>query len=565
MQEKFIIRLDQSIQELLLVMSTLTKSRRPSGFAVVVDQGSEIVGVVSDGDIRKFLINHARLPISIAEVVNQNYFYIENNLDASVLLDRAWKLVSKLNSESRYPIKFLPVLEDKKIVGLLNLEEMSITGDNRDDQIVILGLGYVGLTLAGFFLSRGLEVIGIEPDLSRINLLRDGKCYITEPGLDHMITQAIQEQFVVEENLSSVMGVSLAKSRTVYVVCVPTPVSSTGVGDIKYVEEAIKEISRFLHAGDLVILRSTMPMGTSTRLANLLGEISGFRTGIDFSFIFAPERTVEGNALREIAELPQIVSGFTSHCLEKGLDFFEKFGILTVPVTSLETAELIKISSNAYRDYTFAFANFLSIVAEENFLDVNETIRAANFGYPRNNIPTPSPGVGGPCLTKDPYLLRSVKAEIESPVDVARKLNVGMPKLLIDFVNRHVGNDNYKSFCVIGIAFKGIPETNDIRNSPGVDIVNLLLGSGQTVSVWDAVAKITDIPALANSQEPNVFIIANNHPKNREYFSKEVKKSSLSEIYLVDPWRLINKNELSQLRTIKKIHYFSLSHFERDS
>lgn len=564
MQDKFIVRLEQSVHELLSVMSTLTKSRRPSGFAVVLDQNDEIFGVVSDGDFRKFLINFSRMPESIKEVVNKDFFFIDNDPDASALLDKAWNLISKLNSESRYPIKFLPVLEGKRIVGLLDLEEVSITGDNRDDQIIVLGLGYVGLTLAGFFLSRGFEVIGVEPDGSKIKLLKTGKCYVTEPGLEHIISQKILGEFSVEENLASISDLSLTKNRKVYVVCVPTPVSSSGIGDTKYVKHALIEISKFLQAGDLVILRSTLPLGSSRQLANLLGAYSGLRPGIEFSFIFAPERTVEGNALKEIGELPQIVSGLTSHCLEKGLDFFEKFGILTVPVTSLETAELIKISSNAYRDYTFAFANFLSIVAQENSLDVNETIRAANFGYPRNNIPTPSPGVGGPCLTKDPYLLRSTKTHIQSPIKVARDLNVGMPQILIDFVNQHTNDVKHKCFCVVGVAFKGIPETNDTRNSPGIDIVNALIEAGEPVQVWDAVAEYKDLILLPNSQSPNICIIANNHPKNREYFSNLVKNSPLKEIYLVDPWRLISNNELSQLRSIKKIHYFSLSHFARD-
>jgi UDP-N-acetyl-D-mannosaminuronic acid dehydrogenase len=563
-QRKFIVGLEQSVQDLLLVMSTLTESRRPSGFAVVLDQNDEIFGVVSDGDIRKFLINNSRMPKSIKEIVNPNYIFIENNPDPSRLLDKAWKLVSQLNSESRYPIKFLPVLEGKRIVGLLDVEEMSIIGDNRDDCIVVLGLGYVGLTLAGFFLSRGHEVIGIEPDQSKLKQLKDGESYITEPGLDYIIKQKITDNFSVEENLLSALELAKTKSRKVYVVCVPTPVSSLGIGDTKFVESAITEISKFLQAGDLVILRSTLPMRSSRNLASLLGGLSGFRPGIDFSFVFAPERTVEGNALKEIGELPQIVAGLTSHCLEKGLDFFEKFGILTVPVSSLETAELIKISSNAFRDYTFAFANYLSIVSQENFLDVNEIIKSANFGYPRNSIPTPSPGVGGPCLTKDPYLLKTNRVDIESPVKVARNLNEGMPKYLMEFVHQEIRDEQYKSFCIIGIAFKGIPETNDIRNSPGIDILNLLLKLGESVEVWDAVAKYKELPASQNSQPPNIFIIANNHPKNLEYFSDVIMKSGLTEIYVVDPWRMITSNALSQLRSIKKIHYFSLSHFERD-
>jgi nucleotide sugar dehydrogenase len=564
MQEDFAVNVNQPVNELLTVMSRLTKSRRPSGFAVVVNDDKHVIGVVSDGDLRKFLILNSRMPDRIEEVVNTNFISIENQLDAENLLIQAKKIVGKLKTEARLPIKFLPVLDGREINTVLDLEEMSIFGDNSEDQIVILGLGYVGLTLAGFFLGMGHEVIGVDSDEAKVETLRQGKSYITEPGLEHIVSQSTGKKLKLGSGLRELVEFDSGSARKVFIVCVPTPVASSGEGDLRFVERAVSDIAEVLRAGDLVILRSTLPIGTSERLAQALEEESNLRAGIDFSVIFAPERTVEGNALREIRDLPQIVSGLTSNCLDKGLSFFEKFGILTVPANSLNMAELIKISSNAYRDYMFGFANYLALVAREHSLDVNAAIKAANFGYPRNNIPTPSPGVGGPCLTKDPYLLLASNLKTESPVKAARELNVKMPSYLIDFLARNIPDFSSKVVCVVGIAFKGVPETNDIRNSPGIDLLDLLQKDGVSSIAWDSVADVESLKIKNVSFSPEIFILANNHPMNREFFADKIKVSTHKAIYLVDPWRLVSEHELAELRGHRSVHYFSLSHLERD-
>jgi nucleotide sugar dehydrogenase len=564
MENNFTVNINDSVSELLTVMSNLTKSRRPSGFAVVVGDNQRVVGVVSDGDLRKFLIVNSRMPDQIEEVVNTNFVSIQNQPGAENLLNEAKRIVGKLRTEARLPIKFLPVLDGHEINTVLDLEEMSVFGDNGEDQIVIIGLGYVGLTLAGFFLGLGHEVIGVDSDEKKVNTLKKGKSYITEPGLEHIIGQSAGKKLKLKCEISELTELSSAGARNVFIVSVPTPVASTGKGDLRFVEQSVSDIAGVLRAGDLVILRSTLPIGTSERIAQVLEQKSNLRAGIDFSVIFAPERTVEGNALREIRDLPQIVSGLTSNCLEKGLSFFEKFGILTVPTNSLSMAELIKISSNAYRDYMFAFANYLALVAREHSLDVNAAIKAANFGYPRNNIPTPSPGVGGPCLTKDPYLLWAPNLEIESPVKVARELNVQMPSHLLEFLSQNISDFASKIVCVVGIAFKGVPETNDIRNSPGVELINLLQRDGISTTAWDSIADIQLLNIKEDTSSPEVFILANNHPNNREYFAEVIKVSVHKSIYLVDPWRLVNEHELAELRGHKSVHYFSLSHFEKD-
>lgn len=560
---QFIVCEDDSVSELLIAMSRLTKSGRPSGFALIVNEGSETVGVVTDGDLRKFLIRHNSMPTSIKQVLNRDFLYLEDQSNTEELLIKARDVVSHINSQSKLPIRFLPVLRNKEIVSLLDLEELSIGIESRPEQIVIVGLGYVGLTLAGFLLGNQVPVVGVDLDKSKIDQLLSGKCYISEPGLEHLIQKAIPGMLTVRRTISD-LPENVGGARRVFIVCVPTPVNRNGEADLSFVESAADEIATVLQPGDMVILRSTVPIGTCNEIGKQLEIKSGLRTGLDFSLIFAPERTVEGNALREIGELPQIVSGFTTSCLLNGLDFFEKLGILTVQTESLRMAELIKIASNAFRDYTFAFSNYLSQVAREHALDVNSAIKSANFGYPRNRIPVPSPGVGGPCLTKDPYLLHTKLVKVESPIRKARELNWEMPSLLLSHMKMKIPNFNSLSVSVIGMAFKGVPETNDTRNSPSVEILRLIRENGNQAIAWDAVANIQEMTLHSTDVSPSIFIIANNHPENLNYLRSEIQASKKDCFFVVDPWRLANARDLLELRSFHVIHYLSISHYEED-
>jgi UDP-N-acetyl-D-mannosaminuronic acid dehydrogenase len=560
---QFIVRADDSVSNLLIAMSLLTKSGRPSGFAVVVNDNSEVIGVVTDGDLRNFLIRHLKLPNCIEEVLNQEFYFIEDEPNTEELLQKAKRVVGRINSESKLPIRFLPVLKDREIVSLLDLEELSIGSESKPEQIIVVGLGYVGLTLTGFLLGNRVPVVGVDQDTSKLHNLKEGHCYVSEPGLEHIIRDSMNSTLTLTRSVRE-LPQNFGGARRVFVVCVPTPVARNGKADLSFVEGATTEIASVLLPGDMVILRSTVPIGTCSEVGKLLEITSGLRAGLDFSLIFAPERTVEGNALREISELPQIVSGLTTSCLVNGLDFFERLGVLVVQTESLEMAELIKIASNAYRDYTFAFSNYLSQVAREHSLDVNSAIKSANFGYPRNRIPVPSPGVGGPCLTKDPYLLHTELVRAESPVRKARELNWEMPALLLDHMKMKIPNFENFQVCIIGMAFKGVPETNDTRHSPSVELFKLIRENGNKLVAWDAVADVREYNLELGDISPSVYVIANNHPENLNFLKRAIQVSKKDFYFLVDPWRLANTQDLMELRSHNAIHYLSISHYEED-
>ena len=226
---------------------------------------------------------------------------------------------------------------------------------------------------------------------------------------------------------------------------------------------------------------------------------------------------------------------------------------------------MVKIMGNAYRDYVFGFSNFLISICQQYNLDLNLLIDASNRGYPRSTIPVPSPGVGGPCLTKDPYFFFEDALNFsKSPVIAARKINELIPKQSVKFIKSKINNLKDFNCLVIGIAFKGVPETNDYRNSPSVDFIEELKPEVKSVDYWDCVVKDVDAEINAGKYHQDkkytFYAILNNSPKNLEFFTQLELNDAEGEIIIYDPWRQINPNFINLPSTIKTLNYFSLSH-----
>jgi nucleotide sugar dehydrogenase len=257
-----------------------------------------------------------------------------------------------------------------------------------------------------------------------------------------------------------------------------------------------------------------------------------------------------------VTRLPQLVSGLTDECSKLVANFFSGWVSNVIQMENLEACEMAKLVSNAYRDSIFAFANEMAQIASKNNLDINRIILNANAGYARNTIPMPSPGVGGPCLTKDSYML--VSNHELSMVFQSRKINESM----IDFSVKRILSlveELGDNIVIIGAAFKGTPPTNDLRNSTPVDIARALIGISKRVAILDAVA--TDKEILAQGLHPfklgefipNVICILNNHPDNKELLKTiltSVEGKSGLRIGVFDPWNLTNESDLLGTRTL---------------
>jgi len=282
--------------------------------------------------------------------------------------------------------------------------------------------------------------------------------------------------------------------RRIYIIAVNTPLNTQGKVDISDLEELVLHISKELRKGDLILLRSTVPFGTSNYFAEAIERQTGWTCGVDFHLGYAPERTVEGDAIRELQSLPQILSGYSDACLTRIHTVVENWAPNIQIATSVGVAEMIKLANNAFRDYHFAFANELAQICQSFEIDVTEVINTANRGYSRSLIPKPSPGVGGPCLTKDSYLLFSPISNSNKEIQLnkegsailqARAINQIMPRKSAQKLYREL-QESFNSTSQIhflGLAFKGLPETNDLRNSPGMELYAFFKDQNFAISV----------------------------------------------------------------------------------
>lgn len=555
----FFINLNDTIDNLLRVMGQVTPFGTTSGFAIVLNNLNELEGVVADSDLRRYILENSRLPIKIEELLNRKYVFIneadyEKNLSSAV-----YRALNKRGWKTKSPIRYLPVInKNKEVVRVLNLEELNSLYDSKRDLVYVIGLGYVGLTLALFLSSKEANVIGIETSSRKIEKLLNKISYVNETGLQNLLESNINRYFK-PSNTYEIIDERAPGVNATFILCLPTPLDNLKNPNEKYLIDALVELCTYIKPGDLIILRSTVAVGFSRKATNIIEEKTKLKVGSDFFMVFAPERTLEGNALIELENLPQIIGGITKECQKRGLVFFRQFVSSAIAVSTTEESEFIKIASNSYRDYIFSFSNYLAIVAQNYSLDINTVIKNANIGYSRNNIPNPSPGVGGPCLSKDSYFMPLVTRKEESPILAARKFNESMPYKVVEFLKSRIGENLTKSeIAAIGLAFKGVPETNDLRNSVGIEIVNLIRKFNSNITYYEATTskdlEIEEFPAIVN---PQVILILNNHPKNIDVAVNILNKTSFSDLWLFDPWRLISPRFKST--TITNLNYLTLS------
>ncbi len=418
--------------------------------------------------------------------------------------------------------------------------------------VCVVGLGYVGLTLAVTFAEEGATVFGIDSNEAIIDALESGMPHFFEPGLEEKIAAHAGR-------LTFSTSILDAAKATAFVISVGSNVDEKGNPDYSHVEQSSKDIGGVLKAGDIVILRSTVTVGTTrNRVIPILEKTSGLKAEKDFHVAFAPERTIEGKALEELRTLPQVVAGLTPECRNVAEKLFARFAKHIVLVDTLEEGEMIKLISNAYRDLTFAFANSLALISSVHNVNVNTVIEAANEGYARNRIPLPSPGVGGYCLTKDPLLLTHGTEKHEDAGELLRQgrtVNKLMTSHVANIVHEFVkqsGKNIEPHIVVVGLAFKGSPSTSDVRFSPSEALIRDLRGLGyENISGYDAhvapevfeawqIGRIGHIDEIAKSGDIVIFMHRheNYFDHDKLIFGKD--RSTIVKLAL-DPWGMYNK------------------------
>jgi len=421
--------------------------------------------------------------------------------------------------------------------------------------VAVIGLGFVGLTLSLALADKGVKVYGVETNPNTLKILSQGMPTFNEKGIEQYLQRNIGKNFQVFAKLDE-----FPSQPDTYVICVATPIFQ-GNPNMSQLKAATESVGKYFSGDELVIVRSTSPVGTTREfiLPILDEEIQKRNIKKSIKIVFAPERTAEGVALKELNELPQIVGGLDQECVIKAIDLFRKITPTVIEVSSLETAEMIKLIDNSFRDVRFAYANEISVLAEKLGVDANECITKANIHYQRNNIPLPSPGVGGPCLSKDSYLLAGNKKILESIpnyqsiVLTGRNVNETMPIILVEKIKKNISkikksSDTIKIF-VMGFAFKGEPETSDIRDSPTLIVVKNLIndykvfGHDNLVSKEDIeITKVIPVNIEEGFKNADCVVIMNNHKNYKNLDIQKLFKSSSKPCIFVDCWRLFDKS-----------------------
>jgi UDP-N-acetyl-D-mannosaminuronic acid dehydrogenase len=337
----------------------------------------------------------------------------------------------------------------------------------QNTRVCVIGLGYIGLPTAAVLASRGYAVRGVEVDARAAEIINSGRAHIVEPDLDILVRAAVETRRLEVH--------AAPAAADIFVLCVPTPVAPGHAPDLSYVERAARSLVAVLRPGNLVILESTSPPGTTERLAELISREAQLEAGQLF-FAHAPERVLPGQILREVVQNDRIVGGVDRASGEACAAFYRTFVSGEVFITSARMAETVKLVENAYRDVNIAFANELSVLADELKLDVWDLIALANR-HPRVNILRPGPGVGGHCIAVDPWFLVHAAPDATPLIRQARSVNSAKPAWVVERIRRRAERLKQPRIACLGLAYK--PDIDDLRESPAVQVVRALAASAE--------------------------------------------------------------------------------------
>lgn len=431
--------------------------------------------------------------------------------------------------------------------------------------ICIIGLGRIGLPLALVSAKAGHKVVGVENNLERLSNIKNGTFHDPQRDLTRAFFQDFfGKTFFVTDDLNQ----ALTQSEIV-LITVGTSKNDDKTPNISNIYRLIDDLCKDVEniTGKLFIFKTTLLMGTVRKIANIMEEKTSLECGTDFFVAFCPERVLGSKAISEMPLLPKVIGGFDIESSRRAAEFYKTIGGKIILVDSPEAAELVKLIDNAYRQTVFAFANDIALIAERYGLNAYEVIHAANDSYPRNDVPLPSAGVSGYCLTKDPLYLEASFGEIakergfHSVWYYARMTNDYMPlhtvNLLRGALTRLNSSLEGSNVLVCGISYK--ENNDDVRDSHGIEIAEKLTELGANVFLWDpnvplaplSYPQVTDpydviekIDALVFTVKHDEFVKLNENEEILQMLKKMRKP------ILVDGWGIFK-----QLNNKQAIHY----------
>jgi len=412
------------------------------------------------------------------------------------------------------------------------------------NKICILGLGYIGLPTAATFAINGLKVLGVDINPKIVETLQKGEIHIHEPGLRAVVEAALRS--------GNLTVSSQPEEADAFLLAVPTPFHENRhdeyegrkykLADMSAVTSAAEAIVPRLRKGNLVVLESTSPPRTTIDLVAPILEQSGLKAGSDFFLCYSPERVLPGQILRELIENARVVGGITPESARAGHDLYATFVKGEIIETDATTAEMVKLMENTTRDVNIALANEFSRLAEKFGVDVWQAIRFANL-HPRINILNPGPGVGGHCISVDPWFFVEFAPELTPLIYNARQVNDSQPHFVLKKIKQALGVLKNKKVAALGLAYK--PDVDDLRESPAVEVVHLLQKEGALVKAWEPFKPDANLKGIVMTsslddaiRDADAILILVKHTEFVNFKPEEITSKTRARVAIdtVDAW-----------------------------
>lgn len=365
-----------------------------------------------------------------------------------------------------------------------------------DKKICVMGLGYIGLPTASLLATKGFQVHGVDVNEKAVEMISSGKVHIYEPDLDILVKAAVQS--------GKLKADTVPVEADIFILAVPTPFKDEHKPDLTYVQAAAKTIAPFVKNGDIVILESTSPIGTTEKVAEWILEERPDLTASEemhgekgrIYVAHCPERVLPGHILKELVENDRIIGGLDRESTKRTVEFYKQFVKGKILDTNARTAEMAKLTENSFRDVNIAFANELSLICDKLNINVWELIRLANR-HPRVNILQPGPGVGGHCIAVDPWFIVDAAPEEAKLIHTARNVNDYKPMYVVEKVKEKADRFKNPVIACLGLSFKA--NIDDLRESPAVEIVEKLVEL-EVGSLRIAEPHIKELPSLLSDK-----------------------------------------------------------------
>lgn len=405
--------------------------------------------------------------------------------------------------------------------------------------ICVVGLGYIGLPTAALLACKGYDVCGVDIDINAVNTINGGGIHIVEPELGLYVRKAVESK-----SLKAYLEPQVAD---IYIICVPTPFyadKELPTPNLEYVLKATESIAHLVKAGDIVILESTSPVGTTDKIKDIL---SAKAVNVeDISIAYCPERVLPGKIMAELISNDRIIGGINEESTRNVAKFYETFVNGSVLACSAKTAEMCKLAENSFRDVNIAFANELSMVCDTHDIDPWELIRLANR-HPRVNILQPGTGVGGHCIAVDPWFIVSGDRENARIIKKARQVNDSKPIWVVSKVAKQVKalekqGIKHPVIACLGLAFK--PDIDDLRESPAVSVVQDLIDLGHDIVVVEpniTKHKFFRLSTFDDALGADLVVVLVNHTN----FSSSGNREKLLDANVLDFCGLLAKERAS--------------------